>query len=181
MSSNNQNTKEKERENKKILKKIIQSLEKVDSNITNTILGMAEKTSMAQVINDFNYNSLEVLDFLDYIGKKYNHTDTCDMTKHRLLFENAIQINKRLPVDKFSLIVLEHAQDIYDENEEYFMELPMPDVNAKAGKDFSMIKCEAFKKVWTSLDEEDKDLVKEKVISLTTSAHIYFIKNITKK
>lgn len=161
-----------------IIKDIIDALDRVDEETTDLVISLANRKSDIDIMSEFNQLSVQVLEDLERIGKKYGCEGVCNMKHHRETLEHALKINARLPIDKFSVLILLHAAEVYNEEEKYFMELPMPDVDAKAGNKFTVIKCEPFKDVWKLLDKRDKRMVVDKTILLTTWAHAYFIKNV---
>lgn len=84
----------------------------------------------------------------------------------------------KLPLDKFTLIILEFANEIYSEEENCFMDMTIPDAKLEVGNEFGLIRSEIFKSLWKILDKNHKQIIKEKIILLTTYAHTYFYKTV---
>jgi hypothetical protein len=113
----------------------------------------------------------------------------CGIKGYRQLFDIAISVNVFMAIDKFALIVLEFAPEIYSENDNCFLSMVIPDTNVNfgtgSGNAFGVIRTQAFKDMWIKLGTmkgglHDRDILKADVMELTCHAHAYFIKSIHK-
>lgn len=158
------------------MEKIAAALSTIDPNITSGILDLAKNLSEQEIINLFNQNAIDFFNMAIETSQNLGLEKEFGFGAYKTLFTSALKINAKLPIDKFTIIILEHAPDIYDENEKYFLEMSIPDGEVKVSNAFSIIKSTEFKKLWMVLDQKYKEIVKEHIISLTTYAHAYFYK-----
>lgn len=185
----NTNVKVDEAEAKRIMNdrqlvKVIAALEKVPQETKELIFKMAKKLSEFEIIELFNQQAQDLFNILNTLVKKYTTSKNekeYNMTGYKFLFETALKANIRWPVDKFTLIILEFASEIYAENEDVFLNMSIPNTKVSIGNEFGLIRSEAFKKLWIILNKHDKDILKENVILLTTYAHSYLYKTVMSK
>lgn len=158
------------------------SLKKVDSEINENIYAMASSMDEHTIILSFNQTALDFFNFAINGTKRLNREREFGFSGYLSLFQTAIKANIGVPIDKFTILILEYAPDIYSVNEKFFLNMDIPDIKIdvsdkkKNDNEFNMIQSEEFKKLWLVLSQEDKDAVKEKIILLTTYAHAYFFK-----
>lgn len=166
--------------NQQKLEKVINALEKINPETKAIILNMAKNMTDLATIQSFNQASLdlftEVLKITTRIGKESEYK----IGGYKTLFDNAIKINAKLPIDKFTLIILEFAPLIYDQSEDIILSMPIPDAKVTVANEFGMIRSEKFKNLWKTLDDKQKDILKDKIILLTTYAHVYFYQTVLK-
>ena len=167
--------------NQQKLQKVIDALEKVNDKTKNLILTMAKSITEISVIQSFNQASLdmfnEVLKITNRLGKESEYK----IGGYKAIFDNAIKINVKMPIDKFTLLILEFAPEIYTENENFILGMPIPDAKVEVGNEFSLIRSEMFKGLWKILNKTDKNILKEQIILLTTFAHVYFYQTVLKQ
>lgn len=157
---------------------VVKALEKVNNETNKMILQMCNGMNESEVIQSFNQQALDLFSKLLTITKRTGKESEYKVGGYKALFDNAIKINARLPLDKFTLVILEFAPDIYQENEDCFLNMSIPDANVKLGNEFSIIRSEMFKSLWKDLSKSDKAAVGEIIILMTTYAHIYFYKTL---
>ncbi|AVL93750.1 hypothetical protein mvi_390 [Megavirus vitis] len=162
------------------LEKVVYSLQKVNPAINKDILSMAQAMSDVQIIKLFNQDATDLFAEMSRIIKLLQKENECKVDSYKFLFETAIKINAKLPIDKFTLIILEYAAEIYGGDENVFLDMPIPDAKINVGNEFGLIRSEMFKSLWRILDRENKDIIKDKITSLTTYAHAYLYKSINK-
>lgn len=164
---------------------IADSLAKVDPDVNRGIWDMAQNLSEQEIICFFNQTALDFFTFAINITKKMGKEREYGFSGYMMLFETTLKMNKSVPVDQFTILILEFAPDIYNANEKFFLDMYIPD--GKIGKgnnngnEFNIIQSQEFKKLWLALDSADKENIKERIIVLTTYAHAYFYKLLMSK
>lgn len=177
MTSNNQQKINEER-----LNKVINSLEKVPSATKELVLEkMALSMSELEIIQSFNQQAHDLFSLLISITKKLNKEKEYNVSGYKLLFDNTLKFNAKLPIDKFTLLILEFAAEIYAEDENCFLDMAIPDTKVGVNNEFSLIRSEMFKKLWKILENNDKNSLKENIIPLTMYAHAYLYKTLLSK
>lgn len=161
------------------LLRVVDSLDQVAQDIKQEIYDMSLKLDKFEIIRLFNQQAFDLFTIMATITSKLNKEKDYKVGGYRILFENALKINLEAPIDKFTLLILEHAAEIYDENEESFLKMTIPDANIKVGNEFSIIRCEKFKELWKLMDNNDKEILKNNVINLTMYAHAFLYKKIS--
>lgn len=174
---------EKEKTDKMTL--IASSLERVDPDLNKSLYDMASTMSESEIIVLFNQTALDFFTFAINGTKRLNREREFGFAGYLSLYQSAIKANIGVPIDKFTILILEFAPDIYSVNEKFFLDMEIPDIKIDTSTDqskkntdneFNMIQSKEFKKLWLVLSQSDKDQVKEKIQSLTTYAHAYFFK-----
>ena len=173
MASNNQN-----KSNDEQLERVVQSLEKVPEETKQMVLKMALAMSEREIIQSFNQQAHDLFSLVITITKKFNKEREYNVSGYKVLFENALKMNAKLPLDKFTLLILEFASEIYAENENCFLEMSIPDKKVNVGNEFGLIRSEMFKKLWVIVGQTDKNNLKENIIVLTTYAHAHLYKTL---
>lgn len=165
---------------KNMLSNVIKSLEKVPANINKIVFDIHNSMSELEVIQSFNQQTLDLFSLVTFITNKMNRSKEYNFSAYKQLFDTAIKINVKFPIDQFALSILVFSADIYSENEEIFLNMDLPDKKLNIGNEFSMIRSEEFKTLWKKLGETDKKSIKDQIILLTIYAHAYFYKAIIK-
>ena len=160
------------------IEKVIDALSKVEKNTNQMIVDMIDEMSLEEIIRLFNQETLDFFNTLVKITKQINKEREYGIAAYLALFENAIRINTKLPIDKFSMVILEFAPYIYAEKEDVFLNMDIPDTKLGDGNEFNLIRSKNFKRLWKILDGENKEKVKEQIILMTTYSHAYFYKSI---
>lgn len=166
--------------NEERLNNVIASLDKVLPETKQMIFDMANSMSELEIIQSFNQQAFDLFTLISNIVKRMKIENEYKVEGYKTIFDSAVKINTKLPVDKFTLIILEFASEIYAENEDCFLNMSIPDAKVNVGNEFSLIRSELFKKLWKILDKKDKLVVKDNVILLTTFAHVYLYKSLLK-
>ena len=162
------------------LESVVQSLDRVPLETKQMIFNMSKGMSELEIIRSFNQQALDMFNLVISITKKVGKEREYQFSGYKALFDNAVKINNKLPVDKFTLIILEFAAEIYAEEEDCFLNMSIPDKEVNVGNEFGLIRSESFKILWKILNRPDKNLLKENIILLTTFAHAYLYKTILK-
>lgn len=165
----------------KKLEKVVEAIEKVPDEIKQLIFEMAQNMTDMDIIQSFNQTSLDFFTTTHKISIKLGKENDIKVLGYKLLYENALKMNIKLPIDQFTLSILEYAPQIYEQNEEKFLKMKIPDAELQAGNEFTLIRSNQFKNLWIVLDTNDKNDIKEKLILLTTYAHAYIYKTVIKK
>ena len=160
------------------LNNVVASLERVPMEIKQSIFDMASNMSEAEIIQNFNQNASDSFNKMIEITTRLQKEKEYNMKGYKVLFDRALKINAKLPVDQFTLIILEYAAEIYAEEEDCFLNMTIPDVKLNVNNQFGFIRSEMFKKLWRVLGNQDKEDLKERIILLTSYAHAYLYKTL---
>lgn len=170
------------------LSKVVKALERVSLDTSNMIAGMAKGMTEAEIINHFNQSAKDFFNTTISVTKRMGIAREYGGEAYLAIFENAIKMNGRMPIDKFTMLILEFAPEIYAEDENCFLDMEIPDRNLNemgapvtSDNEFSLIRSEKFKKLWKILSPADKETIKADIILLTTYAHTYFIYSLLKR
>jgi hypothetical protein len=174
---------------KQQIENIIKVLEDVPDDIQQTVISMAKGMTVFDIVQSFNQIAQDLFDLLITITKNLKSTHkkmsgnqiltTESLQGHKMLFDSGMKMNMNLPIEH-TLVILLFAPQIYNQDEECFMKMDIPDSKVQSGKEFNLIRSSEFKNLWNILNEIDKDDVKDKVILLTTYANAYFYKTLLK-
>ncbi|AYV85283.1 MAG: hypothetical protein Satyrvirus9_9 [Satyrvirus sp.] len=159
---------------------VIKSLDKIDLKVKQMIFDMSHGMTEMEIIKSFNEQASYLFNLISTMTKRMGNEDEYKVSGYKTLFDNATKINAKLPVDKFTLVILEYAAEIYAEDENCFLNMTIPDKKCKVGNEFDLIRSENFKKLWKILGKDDKRMITDNVILLTTYAHAYLYKTILK-
>uniref|UniRef100_A0A6C0C9V3 Uncharacterized protein n=1 Tax=viral metagenome TaxID=1070528 RepID=A0A6C0C9V3_9ZZZZ len=157
---------------------IANSLKRVNDKTTQIVMDIAKQVSRQEVVSLFNQAALDFFQTVLKITQSMGQEREYGIKGYLSLFETAIGINKSMPIDQFTMSILEHAAEIYAEDEDKFLNMDIPDTEIKSGNEFNVIKSGKIKNLWKTGSPENKELVKEKVITLTTWCHVFFIQKI---
>lgn len=171
----------KARENALRLERVVESLAKVPQETNQMIFQIANNTSELEIIQLFNQEARDLFNILADITRRYNCEKQYKIGGYSMMFEQALKVNHRLPLEKFSLIILEFAAEIYREDEDCFLKMEIPDKEISIDNEFGLIRSEMFKELWLIIDEKDKNVLKERVVELTCRAHTYLYKSLLKQ
>lgn len=165
----------------KTLEKIANALEKVPIDTNNMVMEMAKSMSDTEIIRQFNQYSLDFFGALIEITRSLGKLKECGFEAYNQFLHIAIKTDAKMPIDQFSVVVLEFAPSIYREDEDMFLGMNIPDSQMHgqfANNEFSIIRSDKFKNLWRSLSDAHKEEIKTHVINLTISAHAFFYQNI---
>ena len=166
--------------NQERMDKVVKALDQVNPETKQMIFNMAKSMKELEVIQSFNQQSLDFFNLSTAITRRMGRESEFKMAGYKALYDNTIKMNIKMPIDNFTLVVLEYAPQIYSENEDFFLNQITGDTKVEVGNEFSLIKSEMFKNLWKILNKPDRADIKEKVILLTTFAHVYFYQTILK-
>lgn len=164
--------------NKQKLEKILATLSKISEKNIMMISNIASSSDLIEIVKTFNQLSSEFFNLLIIFGKQLDVEKTFGFKAYSMLFETALKINTNLPIDRFCMIILEFADMIYEENEDFFIDLKIKDYDFEAGNSYNIIRSDKFKQLWKMLNKEDQRKCKDLTLLLTTYAHAYFFKTI---
>lgn len=161
------------------LNKIINGLNKVDNETNNDIMKMSKSMNSSEIISNFNQRSLDFFNDVITITKNRNKLKESGFEVYLHFLHQAIKADAKMPIDQFSMVVLEFASAIYDQDENLFLDMHIADSQIEGqfgNNEFSIIKSEKFKNLWRELNQDEKKVIKDHMIDLTISAHAYFFK-----
>lgn len=163
------------------LEKIVNALQKVPDEINAEILKMANTMTEAQIITQFNQQSLDFFNCAVDVTKSMNKVKEYGFEAYLQFYHLAIKSDARMPIDQFCMVVLEFAPSIYNEDEDMFLNMNMGDAQLQeqfGNNEFSMIRSDKFKNLWKTLSVEHKNRIKDHLIHCTSSAHAFFYKSV---
>ena len=154
------------------------SLSRVPEGTRNMVNAFATNMSESEVISKFNENAMDLFDVLLELERRMNLS--YDIKGLQFMFDKAVKMNRSLPVDKFTLTILEFAAEIYSGDEEAIINMPLPDAKVSVDKSsgFSLIRSQEFKNIWVTLGANDKSRLSDIIAKLTTYANVYFVQMI---
>lgn len=164
-----------------LLEPVIKALDRVKYETKQMIFEMANSMTEQEIIQSFNQQSLVLFNLMSSISKRIGKEREVGASEYKLLFDKAIKINAKLPIDKYTLIILEYAPEIYAEDEDCFLKMTIPDTDVSVGNAYGLIRSKMFQTLWKGLCQEDRKKLRECFILLTTYAHVYLYKNLIKK
>jgi len=159
------------------LNKILESLNRVNDDTKKLIFDIATSMSEIELIQIFNHQTSDFFNAVHGMIRKMGKEREYTVGAYKALFDSAVKINAKKPIDKYALVILEYAAEIYQEDADCFLNMTVPDTTVvSVGNEFNLIRSEMFKTLWKQLNINDRDVIKEKMILLTTYAHAYFYK-----
>lgn len=164
---------EKAEKNRKQLILVGQKLSQVPDNAKNMAINLSKNMKKEETINYFNTSAHKLFEKMLMLERKLNVS--CDVKGYNFLFNKAVKINMKLPIDKFTLIILEYAPEIYSEDHDQILAIPVPDINVNVDNEFSIINSQMFKDTWKLLSKSDQDDLFDIITELTVYAHVYFM------
>lgn len=159
------------------LKKIVDALQRVPNETNKSILDMATSFNENEIIQLFNQKAYDLFDNLLMITNSINPNNDYKISSYRYLLDTAIKTNAKVPIDQFALAVLDIAPEIYDENEEFILNMQIKDLQVeKQTNEFDIIKSDKFKNIWRKLSSDNRKILKDIIMMLTVYSHAYFYK-----
>lgn len=166
---------EKQALEKERLGRVFEAMRRLDTEIRERILEMTRRLETNAIIRLFNQNASDLFSLIKSLTKDNTNPEIYNLSAYQNLFATAIKLKASFPIDKFSVLVLEYVNEIYARDEKLFLDMEVPVTKVAIGSnEFGFIKTQMFKDLWTSLDAKNKDLVYNKITSMTTFAHSYF-------
>lgn len=172
------------------INKIGDALSKVPPEYAEAAVSLANSLEKVELGVSFNQTAMDLFDLAVKISTKRKIEEKLKMSGHRSIFEAAAaKIGKTIPISKFSFAILEFAPEIYNENDDFFLNMKVPDtidVDKEVGatdagttksnsNDLNIINTQEFKELWKKLNNKEKRAIRENVIKLTLYSHAYFI------
>jgi hypothetical protein len=157
----------------KTLDNVYKALERVDPKLKQDVFNLSLGLSEEEIIQQFNQQAFDLFANMIKVAKRRNFGDAyvSKFGGYKNLYENAIKMNRALPADRFTLLIMEYAPEIYSDNEQALLEMPMPDVKCKVENEFEIIRSDEFKKLWNIIDSNDKKEISGTIKLLTYYAH----------
>lgn len=166
-------------ENQDQLARVIAALERVNQMMKQTIFNYSTSMSELDVIQSFNQNALDLFTNMIKVATELNLPNQSKKASgFKVLFDKAIKSNIKLPLEKFCLVILEYAPEIYEDCENYFLEMEIPDADVKVGNDWGMLRSKEFKDTWLILTPNMKERIKNPITLMTIYSHVYFYQTI---
>lgn len=160
------------------VEKLIDIIGSLDEDIKNIIDTEYANYTSDDLINQFNINSKEFLEYLNLLSVIHKKTKECNFEIYIKRLETARKSDSSLPIGIFCSTALEHIKNIFEKNQMFFLNLRIPDVEIKQiGIDTSnVLSSSFFKSLWKSeLTENERNQIMDNVIELTSIAAAYFI------
>lgn len=160
------------------LERVAAALDRVDEDTKRDAYEMAKSMPSIEVMKGFNQSAIDLFSTMDNFCRKLKLGKKYDVSGYRELLTFAIKQNVKIPINKFTLIILEYAPEIYAEEVDKFLGMEIPVTEVKMGNAFSVIKTETFKEMWRLSSKEDKNYVGKIFINMTFYAQVYFYQTI---
>lgn len=178
MSSNNQQSSQTNDQDAVQLELVVNALNRVNDVTKQMVMNMSKTMRDLDIIRSFNQLALDLFTIVGTLVNKYGKGKDIQINGYRRLFDNAIKINVKMPIDQFTLIILEFAPEIYEEKEDCFLNMAIPDTTVQVSNEFAIIRSEMFKDLWKSCSKSDREQLKSTIIPLTTFAHAFFYQSV---
>lgn len=156
---------------------VIKALSTVKDSTKTMIRNIAKGYSEVEIVTKFNQSGKDFFVLLNRLTVESGREDL-GVKGYEKLFNHAISIRKDWPIDKFTLMILQFAPQIYNEDEQFFLSVEIPDQSVRINNEFGIIKTEAFKELWLTTSASNKEALKKACLLLVTFAHAYFVKMI---
>jgi hypothetical protein len=144
---------------------------------------MSKSMSDVEIIMRFNQMMSSLFTFLIDKTKPLPNYKDYDFDIYFKLMEKSISINTKFPIERFCLIVLILAPQIYEKNENFFLNYKL-NAQIKTSfsnqNEFSIFESEKFKELWKIMDTESKNRFVDDFTLLTVFAHTYFLQVVMK-
>lgn len=157
------------------LEEVAAALQRVPQETCQALYDHSRQMTTTDIIRTFNQKSRDLFALLIEIALKNKIPQT--IKSYQMMFENAISVNSKLPIEKFTLVILKYAPEIYTEEEDHFLKMTVPDAQVSVGNAYGIIRSESFRNIWLSADADYQARIKECVVLLTTYAQMYLYKS----
>lgn len=152
----------------------------LEPGINQMIGKMIEKMPDSVIIQRFNQAAQDFFALLTRFITKTGNPDAYNLRGYVNLFNHAIENRPDWPIDKFTLMILKFAPQVYNEDDDFFVNIEVPETQVKVTNEFGIIRTEMFKQLWLKAPESDRKLVRASCKLLTTYAHAYFASKVDK-
>lgn len=165
-------------EHAKTMTNVIKALQSVSEEKQIMARRIAQGYSAAEIVTKFNQAGKDFFALLQRIIRETGSKKDYNVAGYEKLFHHAIGIRQDWPIDKFTLMILQFAPQVYEEDEQFFLSVEIPDQNVRINNEFGIIKTEAFKELWLTTTDSNRDDLKDQCLLLVSFAHAYFLKMI---
>lgn len=165
-------------EHAKTMSNVIKALQTVAADKQLMARRIAQGFSAAEIVSKFNQAGKDFFVLLKHIINEVGENKDYNLNGYEKLFHHAISIRQDWPIDKFTLMILQFAPQVYEEDEQFFLSVEIPDQNVRINNEFGIIKTEAFKELWLKTNDNRRDELKDNCLLLVSFAHAYFLKMI---
>ena len=155
---------------------VVEALNTVHPDTIKMVKNIARGLSDIEIVHQFNQAAQDFFKLLTRLTRETGQTDDYGVAGYMKLFNHAIGIRKDWPIDKFTLLILEFAPQVYEEDEAFFLNCKIPETQVKVTNEFGIIKTEMFKQLWIKTTDQNRTALKDVILLLVTYAHAYFIK-----
>lgn len=156
--------------------KIQESLARVPEEYVEIIRSDYMDRSMYELFDIFNTNVNQFFDLAHSIAEKYGVSHEFRFMGYKSLMENTImKMGKRIPIDQFSTIILEFVNEVYNEDENFFLNYEIEEEKIENNEHISIFEINRIKELYGKIENEDKEMIMEKIKTLTIYAHAYFL------
>ena len=108
------------------LQVVVQALERVPRATRQQIYQLSQSAQRADLVTAFNQNARDMFTLLEQISRQCGRYETTKLGSNRMLFDTAIGSHPEIALNKFTLLVLEFAPEIYSRDEEAFLQMTIP-------------------------------------------------------
>ncbi len=162
------------------LERVLAALERVPEEIQQDVLSLANSMTCEETVQKFNNQAKDNFVILEKIATMCNKYKECNIEGNKKLFDHAVKQKADLAVNKFTLVILEYAPEIYAADHECFLKMSIPESELKVADGFSLVKTTMFKEMWVQLPNDFQCEIIDNMILLTMYAHAYLYKTLLK-
>jgi hypothetical protein len=162
------------------LERVLAALERIPKETLDDVLSMADSMTCEETVQKFNNQAKDTFVLLERIATMCNKYEECNIVGNKKLFDHAVKQNADLAVNKFTLVILEYAPEIYAADHECFLKMSIPESELKVADGFSLVKTTMFKEMWVQLSNDFQSEIIDNMILLTMYAHAYLYKTLLK-
>lgn len=165
--------------NIELITTVSEVLDRVKPESNQLAFSYSKSMNESEIIQGFNQAANDLFSTLMKIIDTYKlNKSVYNIGGYKNLFNNAIASNRKLPLDKFTLTILVHADGIYSQDEERFLNMDIPETSIKVGNEFGVLSSGIFKEMWKIITTDEKEKLIDVVIQLTVHSHMYFYQRV---
>lgn len=160
---------------------VAQVLSDLPNELKSMATEMAHSMSDVEIVMRFNQMITSLFTLIINKTKPLPNYKEFNFEIYFKLLEKSISINTSFPIERFCLIMLIFAPQIYEKNENFFMNYNLNAHIKVSQNEFSIFESQKFKDLWHTLDVDAKNKFIDDFTLLTIFAHTYFLQRVAKK
>lgn len=160
---------------------VLEAVEKVSDEHKQMAFELAKSIDPDGLTLQFNQSARDFFSELISLSTKKGLEKKFNFRAYNILFDTAVGLNKKLPLEKFTLSILLYAHKIFEMDEEHFLGLDIGDVKIQQGNEFGVIQSKEYQALWKTLGSDEKEPLIDQTILMATYALAYLYATILKK